>query len=95
MWPVSQKTTLELVDASKLQVCKANLDNQDIKDTQESMVTLEPLVPQAQPALYVSCMDLQVLQDLQEIQGRGEYQVSPQQKKKNLSLKNVVKIKFI
>ncbi|TKS79897.1 hypothetical protein D9C73_013872 [Collichthys lucidus] len=48
-----QKDFRAFLEAQGLQVCKANLDNQDIKDTQESMVTLEPLVPKAQPVLHV------------------------------------------
>lgn len=78
MWPVSQKTVIVYfpfftvhwnwlsTDALKLQVYRANLDDEVIKESQESMVTLEPLVPQARPVLYVTFMDLQALQDLQE-----------------------------
>lgn len=50
----------------KLQVYRANLDNLVIKENQESVVTLEPLVSQAHPVDYVIHMELQVPQDLQE-----------------------------
>lgn len=46
---------------------KANLDDQVVKESQESMVTLEPLVHQAHPVLCVrSGRALQDLPDLQE-----------------------------
>lgn len=55
------------IAASELQVYKANLDDQVVKESQESMVTLEPLVHQAHPVLCVrSGRALQDLPDLQE-----------------------------
>lgn len=68
MWPVSQASvfTWSSTDALKLQVCKAHLDEQVTKESQEVMVSLGPQVPQAHPALYVTFMGHLVLQDLQE-----------------------------
>lgn len=72
-----------VIGALESQVYKANLDNQAVKESQASVVTLVPPVSQ-ELVLYVSCMDIQVLQDLQETLDAWEYQVITQQQQAKL-----------
>lgn len=51
------------------------MDDQVTKESEESMVTLEPRVHQARPVLHVTLMDRRVLQDLKGPLDRVECQV--------------------